>query len=176
MVRAVTGLFLRQPFALELQTFDESGISGGDVDRNVTLLAAASCVICLHLLPAVGGCSAGSPSIEIKGQEAVLSPAIKGVCSVYMSIENSGDGDDILLTSRADIPWTMTQLHDVRDGKMVRREKIPVPARGVLKMKPGSLHIMVINLPKGTGVGYEFTLRLVFKKSGEKVTSVRVVR
>lgn len=143
--------------------------------KNAALFTTASCVICPLLLLAGIGCSPGSPRIAIAGQAAVLSPAILGVCSVFMRVENSGDGDDNLLSSRVDIPGTITELHDVKDGKMVRREKIPIPARSVLEMRPGSLHIMVINLPKGTRVGYEFTLRLVFKKSGEKMTSVRIV-
>jgi hypothetical protein len=91
-----------------------------------------------------------------------------------MTIANPGDGDDALVEARADVPGAVTQIHAVRDGRMVQSKKVVVPAGGVLELKPGGLHIMVFNLPKDSGAGYEFTLHLRFEKSGEKRTSVTI--
>jgi len=57
---------------------------------------------------------------------------------------------------------------------MVQSGRLVVPAKGVLELKPGGLHIMVFKLPNGGAAGDEFTLRLKFEKSGEKRTSVRI--
>jgi len=116
----------------------------------------------------------GSPRIQIEQAEAKVSPMLEGVCSIFMRIANPGSGEDVLLEARADVPGAVTQIHAIRDGKMVQSDKLVVPAKGVLEMKPGGLHIMVFNMPKGSGAGFEFTLRLRFEKSGEMRTSVRI--
>jgi copper(I)-binding protein len=122
---------------------------------------------------AASGCSR-APRIEISGQKARLSPALLGVCSVFLRIANPGDGDDALVSASVDVPGTVTELHDVREGKMVRSERVIVPARGAVELRPGGLHIMVFKLPGEIGAGSELRLRLVFETSGEKVTSVQI--
>jgi copper(I)-binding protein len=116
----------------------------------------------------------GAPRITIGGEEARLSPTFGGTCSVFLRIENAGDGDDSLVSVRVDAPGAVAELHGMADGRMVRRDEIPVPARGVLELKPGGLHIMVFGLPKTAGAGTDLTLRLTFERTGEKVTSVRI--
>jgi hypothetical protein len=112
--------------------------------------------------------------VRIDGPEARLSPMLAGVCSIFMTIANAGTGDDALVEARADVPGAVTQIHAVQDGRMVERTKLVVPAGGVLELKPGGLHIMVFNLPKDTGAGFEFTLHLRFERSGERQASVRI--
>jgi copper(I)-binding protein len=97
-----------------------------------------------------------------------------GACSVFLRIENAGNGDDSLLGARVDVPGAVAELHGVIDGRMARRDRIPVPANGVLELKPGGLHIMVFRLPRSAAAGNEFTLRLTFQRTGERVTSVRI--
>ena len=123
---------------------------------------------------ASAGCS-GAPLIRIDAPEARLSPMLEGVCSIFMTIANPGTGDDALVDARADVPGAVTQIHAVRDGRMVESKKLVVPAGGALELKPGSLHIMVFNLPKDSAAGFEFTLHLRFERSGEKLTSVRII-
>jgi copper(I)-binding protein len=123
----------------------------------------------------LGACSR-APHIEVEQQEARLSPALLGVCSIFLRIENSGNGSDRLVSAQVDIPGTITELHDVKEGKMTKREEIPIPAKSTVTLRPGGLHIMVVKLPGDVRVGYEFRLRLVFERSGEKLVSVGVVR
>ncbi len=120
------------------------------------------------------GCSRGSPLIQIEAPEARLSPMVGSACSIFMTIANPGDGDDALVDARADVPGAVTQIHAVRDGRMVESKKLVVPAGGALELQPGSLHILVFNLPKDSAAGFEFTLRLRFQRSGERQTSVRI--
>jgi copper(I)-binding protein len=68
----------------------------------------------------------------------------------------------------------VAELHGVIDGKMVRQDRVRIPARGAVKLEPGGLHVMVFGLPREAAAGYEFTLRLAFERTGEKVTSGRI--
>ncbi len=116
----------------------------------------------------------GAPRIAVSGAEARLSPVLMGACSIFLRIENAGNGGDSLLGARIDVPGAVVEIHGVTDGRMVKRERIPVPANGVLELKPGGLHIMVFRLPKSAAAGYQFTLRLTFETTGERATPVRI--
>ncbi len=138
--------------------------------RTASLLAIGAVVS----LAAVACARGGAPALRIEGAEARLSPTFAGACSIFMTIANGGTGDDALVEARAEVPGAVTQLHAVRDGRMVERTRLVVPAGGVLELKPGGAHVMVFNLPTDVGAGLEFTLRLRFERSGEKRASVRV--
>jgi len=131
--------------------------------------------VAMGITLSMGACSR-SPQIEIKGQEAILSPVLLGVCSIFMKIENSGNGPDTLVDAKVDIPNTVTELHDVQDGKMMKREQIPIPAKSVLQLRPGRQHIMVFKLPKDIREDEEFILSLRFEKSGEKRVPVKFAK
>jgi periplasmic copper chaperone A len=119
------------------------------------------------------GCARPPPRIELHAAEAHLSGMFGGACSVFLEIRNAG-GRDALVGARVDVPGAIAEVHDVRDGRMVRAERVAVPANGVLELRPGSLHIMVFKLPRETRPGAELTLRLDFEKAGEKSTSLRI--
>jgi copper(I)-binding protein len=119
-------------------------------------------------LTAGGGCSSGPPRIEIAGQDARLSTAMVGVCSVFMRIANPGEGGDALVGVRVDVPGSTAEIHEVRDGKMMRAARIAIPAGGSLELRPGGAHVMVFGLPEDMGAGRQLTLRLEFERSGVK--------
>ncbi len=129
------------------------------------------------LLLALGGLAAqtcgGAPSIRIGEPTVQASRSFTGVCAVFLRIENAGDGADALVRAAVDVPGAFAELHDVKAGRMVRLERIAVDARSAVALEPGGQHIMVFNLPEDLA-GKAFTLRLVFEKSGERVTSVRI--
>ena len=58
---------------------------------------------------------------------------------------------------------------------MVRSDRLAIPARGSLELRPGGPHIMVFQMPDG-GAGCALTVRLTFETSGEKLTSVKIER
>ena len=128
----------------------------------------------LGLLSLAAASCAGAPSIAIAGQEAQLSPVLLRTCSIFMRIENAGSGDDSLLGATVGIPGAVAELHGVVDGRMVKQDRVRIPARGAVKLEPGGLHVMVFGLPSDAGAGYQFTLRLSFERTGEKVASVRI--
>lgn len=124
-------------------------------------------VLLLH-----AGCAQQEPQISIESQSAVLSDLFLGVGSVFMSIRNAG-GRDALLTAEADVPGTVAELHDTDGKRMVRLDRLVIPARDAVEMRPGGMHIMVFNLPKSVQPGAEIGMRLTFERSGERQIKVR---
>jgi hypothetical protein len=120
-------------------------------------------------------CVAGTPEIAVKDQRAVLSPMIVGAGAAFMSIVNDGDADDTLVSARTDMAGVIVELHDVKDSKMIPVEEIPLPAKKTVLLRPGSLHIMIFNIPKTVTADHAFAMTLVFKKSGEKTIPFRFI-
>lgn len=139
------------------------------------LCAVALSLILLDATAMAMGGKPGVPQINISGQEARLTPVV-GVGSIFMKIENSGSGDDSLVGARASIPGTSVELHDVKDGKMVKTEKIAVPSKSIVELKPRSIHLMILNMPDDIREGSEFSLYLKFEKSGEKQVLIKFVK
>ncbi len=121
------------------------------------------------------GCTNKAPDIRIEKASAQVSPSMVGVASVFMNIVNAG-GEDVLLSARTDMQGTVTELHDMKEGKMVKVERITVPSRGAVELKPGSLHVMIFGLPKDMKPGGNITMHLVFQKAGDVALTVALER
>ncbi len=115
-----------------------------------------------------GACKAAVPVLKFDAVEANRSPVLLGVASVFMKIENTGGSGDSLVAARIDVPGAIAELHDIRDGKMVKVEAIDIPAGETIVLRPARQHIMILNLPKDVKDGFKFTVTLTFRKSGEK--------
>ncbi len=135
------------------------------------LAAILAAVALLALMTA--GCSSQPPEITIDGQYGELSPVFFGVASVFMTIRNGGGGDAVTGIG-VNVPGAIVELHDVKGGRMVKVEKIAVPAHGNAELKPGGLHIMVFNMPKTMREGSEIVLSLSFAHSSEQKVTVRL--
>src|SRR5574340_573951 len=81
------------------------------------------------------GCTSQPPQIAIEGQYANLSPMFFGVGSLFMKINNAG-GRDALVSATVNVPDATVEVHDVKDGKMVKIERMKVPSRSTLELKP----------------------------------------
>lgn len=119
-------------------------------------------------------CSSGAPQIRIEEPDAKLSPVILGVASVFMKIENTGNGGDRLLSARTDMPGALTELHDEKDGKMITLTGMDVPANGTLVLRPAGKHIMIFKLPRTMKAGMELSIVLTFKRSGERIVNMKL--
>jgi periplasmic copper chaperone A len=100
-----------------------------------------------------------------------------GTSAVYMTIKNSGQQADKLLEARTDAAEIVeTHVSETRDGVTVMAQVngIEVPGRGEVELKPGGLHIMLINLNQDLMEGDSISLTLVFEQSGEIQVSVPV--
>jgi hypothetical protein len=135
--------------------------------RRIVVNVALSLFVVFGALCVVG-CTSGTPALEVESPQAKLSPAMFGVGSAFLTIVNKGSGNDTLVAASVDIPGTTTELHDVQNGRMAKIEKISIPSNDSIILRPGSLHIMIFNMPREVKEGRNFTLTLLFSKSGEK--------
>jgi copper(I)-binding protein len=140
----------------------------------VKILSLLICIILLESVATGMGTSQKLPHIVIESQEAKLSPMIIGSASVFMKIANSGEAEDILTGVKLDIPGAIAEMHDTKDGKMIRVEKVSIPANETVELKPGGMHIMIFHLPEDTKEGLEFNMHLQFERSGERQIRVQL--
>lgn len=94
----------------------------------------------------------------------------------FLTLENTGNTDDVLIGASAPIS-KRTELHThIRDGQIMRMRRveggIPIPKGGRAELKPGGYHIMFIGLHKALKQGETFPLTLTFKHAKPITVSV----
>ncbi len=112
-----------------------------------------------------------APKITVKDAWVREVPPTSKMSAAYMVIENTGDEPDRLIDASNNAS-KITELHETVDGKMRRVKAIDIPANGKAELKPGGLHIMLIDLNKPLKEGENVDITLKFEKSGEmKITA-----
>lgn len=105
-------------------------------------------LLLLSLFLLAGVAQAASPVTVRDAWIRAMPPAAKNSAG-YLVIENRGTEDDELVGATIDGAET-TELHEmVHEGHamaMRQRSSISVPAGGVVELKPGGMHLMLINL------------------------------
>ncbi|MBO9308831.1 MAG: copper chaperone PCu(A)C [Chloroflexi bacterium] len=96
-----------------------------------------------------------------------------GVSAAYMKIENKGSQADVLIAAETDVAG-LVELHEtVVENNMAKMkplaEGISLPPGVVTELKPGGLHIMLMQMKRELKAGDSITLTLIFK-SGKRVT------
>lgn len=96
----------------------------------------------------------------------------------FLTITNNADQADRLVSASSPAAPTV-QLHTMNmDGGIMRMRELPdglaVPAKGVVELKPGGLHIMFIGLKAPFKPGQTVKLTLRFEKAGAVNVSLPV--
>jgi copper(I)-binding protein len=126
--------------------------------------------LALTVLP---GCSKGNPQISITEAKCVPSRMLIGRASSFMKIVNNGNGSDSLRgCSIKEYPSVRGEIHNSVEGKMIKMEKIEVPAEHTVELKRGGFHLMFFGVPEH--MGKEVTLVLAFQESGPVEVTVPV--
>jgi copper(I)-binding protein len=107
------------------------------------------------------------------------SPMGMDVSAGFMTITNNGATADKLISATADIA-PKVQLHDMKmEGDVMKMFEveggIPVPAGATVELKPRSLHIMFMQVPKQPEVNTMFKGTLTFEKAGTVEVEYEVV-
>lgn len=106
------------------------------------------------------------------------SPMVERAGAAYMVIQNGGSAEDRLLAATTNAAATV-ELHESKEmnGMMTMEpvEAIVIPAGGQAELKPGGLHVMLIDLQAPLAAGDEVSLTLRFERAGE-MTVTAVVR
>lgn len=116
-------------------------------------------------LAAWPGALQAQPSITARDAWVREAPASRPTSAAYMTFENASAADVTIVTATTPAA-KVAELHEMRDedGRMRMRkvEKIVVPAKGSLVLKPGGLHVMLFELTGalelGKTVPFTFTL------------------
>ncbi len=89
--------------------------------------------------------------------------------AAYMTLVNSGDTADRVLSATTDVAQVV-ELHTVEmeDNVMKMRpvEQIDIPANGQVELRPGGLHVMLIDLKQSLKEGDLVNLTLILEKAG----------
>lgn len=131
-----------------------------------TVLAAAMAA-CFAMPAAADDVKAGN--LTISGAFARSSPMMAQAGAGFMTITSSGEADT-LLAFKSDIcekPELHTHIDDNGMMKMRAVDKIDVPANGSAVLKPGSFHLMFIDLKEPLKEGATVEATLVFAKAGD---------
>lgn len=110
-------------------------------------------------------------SIEIDHPWSRATPEGAKVAAGYMVIRNKGGEPDRLVGVSADIS-ERAEIHEMSvdaNGVMTMRPVeggVEVPAGGTAELKPGSFHIMFLDLKRGAKAGEKFAGTLTFEKAG----------
>lgn len=97
--------------------------------------------------------------------------------AAFMVISNNGKESDRLVKASADVSEVVElHTHLMEDGvmKMRKIDGIDVDPGAPAVLKPGSLHIMLINLKAPLKEGSKFPLTLTFQKGGDMVVEATV--
>jgi copper(I)-binding protein len=133
-------------------------------------------ILLLMLVSALflAGCGGNQgPDIRISDPWARPSPKMATSGAAYMIIENKGNEDDALIGVEGDVSDAI-EIHEmlidennVMRMKPVEGQRLVIPAKSKVELKPGGYHIMLIGLKKPLQEGEEIEITLKFEKSGD---------
>lgn len=109
--------------------------------------------------------------IEIIHPWSRATPEGAKVAAGYLVLKNNGSSPDRLIAATGEIAGK-TEIHEMAvdaNGVMTMRPLtagLEVPAGGEVELKPGSFHIMFMDLKKGAKQGETFAGTLTFEKAG----------
>lgn len=130
-------------------------------------LVIALFVVLLVALSACSGSSTASIQIDSPWARSASSGDNTGV---FMVIKNTtGQADKLVGASFADAMMTGVHQTVMKDNVMTMSEipSLDVPANGQVELKPGSYHVMIMELKKDLKAGDKVTVELTFEKAGK---------
>ena len=128
------------------------------------------------------GCG-GDDGVEVEGAWARSSPAMANAGAAYMQLTSAdadrliGVGVDPSIAARVEIHETsMMEGEGDMSGQMMMQEvgEIALPAGEMVELRPGGLHIMLLELPAPLTVGQTFDLTLSFESADDQVVEIEV--
>lgn len=115
--------------------------------------------------------------VEIDGAYARASIPNVPNSAAFFVIKNNSDKDIAITSANSDIA-EKNELHThIKENemmKMIKIEKLVVPAKSSLELKSGGDHVMLMGLKKELKVGDEISLELSFSDGDKKSIKVPV--
>jgi periplasmic copper chaperone A len=109
--------------------------------------------------------AAGPSSVTVTDPYARAVPPGQPNSAVFMTLTNDSDKPLALVAAESPAAKTVELHTHVKDGgmmRMIRIDRIDVPAHGTVKLEPGALHVMLIGLTGDLAVGGNVDVTLAF--------------
>lgn len=107
--------------------------------------------------------------VTVRAPWARATPGGAKVAGVYLEIEAAAGAEDRLIGARSPVS-SVVEIHDhINDGgvmRMRRIEAIAVKGTAAVILKPGGLHVMLMDLAQPLKAGETVKLTLLFEKAG----------
>lgn len=138
----------------------------------ISLLAAG-------LLFSAGVLAAAADQVSVQDPYVRLAPPGAPATGAFMVLKNGGDKD--VKVVKADNPASkVTEMHShVNDNGVMKMRPVPgidIKAKGEAVLKPGGLHIMLIDLKAPMKEGEVVPITLEFDDGSSKKVEAKVVR
>lgn len=129
---------------------------------------------------AISAASALAEGVMATDAYAFATAASARAGGAYISLMNHGAAADRLVAARSDVARRV-EVHEHRNDAGVMRMReveagIPLPAGGMIEMKPGGYHVMLMGLNAPLTAGDAFPVTLVFESGAEMVVDVDIRR
>ena len=115
--------------------------------------------------------------VEIDGAYARASIPNVPNSAAFFVIKNNSDKDIAITSANSDVAEKNelhTHIKENQMMKMIKIEKLVVPAKSSLELKSGGDHVMLMGLKKELKVGDEISLELSFSDGDKKSIKVPV--
>jgi len=116
-------------------------------------------------------------AIEVENPFVREVPPMAPATASFMTLKNMSDKDIFLVQAKSNVAKTVElHTHTNDNGIMKMREvaQIKIPAKGMAMLKPGGLHIMLIEPTQKIEKGQTVTETLIFKDGSQKTISMPV--
>ncbi len=140
--------------------------------KQLSLLAAG-------LMVSLGALAGAADSVTVQDPYVRLAPPNAPATGAFMVIRNGGDKD--VKVVKADNPMSKaTELHThLNEGGVMKMRPvaaIEIKAKGEAVLKPGGLHVMLIDLKAAMQEGDSVPITLTFDDGSSKQVDAKVVR
>ncbi|MFN4341682.1 MAG: copper chaperone PCu(A)C [Azonexus sp.] len=131
------------------------------------------------LLFSAGVLAGAADHVAVQDPYVRLAPPNAPATGAFMVIKNQGD-KDIKLVKAANPVSKVTELHThLSEGGVMKMRPVPaidIKAHGEAMLKPGGLHVMLIDLKAPMKEGDVVPITLTFDDGSSKQVDARVVR
>ena len=109
--------------------------------------------------------------ISITNPYVRMAPPTAKVTGAFMTLKNAGDREVPLVSASSQVA-NVTELHNhINDGGVMRMrqvKEIVVPVKGEVALKPGSYHVMLIDMKTPLKEGDHVVIKLGFADGSSK--------
>ena len=131
------------------------------------------------LLFSAGVLAGAADNVSVQDPYVRLAPPNAAATGAFMVIRNNGDKD--VKVVKADNPVSKaTELHThLNEGGVMKMRPVPaieIKAKGEAVLKPGGLHVMMIDLKAPLKEGDSVPITLTFDDGSSKQVDARVVK